>query len=83
MIQTAAVDIELRLSGAHVVSSFNTLVKPVINQTLSNYIIHLTSIEQHVLDDMGAIIKLHCCSSILFVRMVGCLVTLGVMISKY
>lgn len=53
IIQIAAVKVELSLSGAQVVSSFNTLVKPVINPTLSDYIIQLTGIEQRVLDDMG------------------------------
>ena len=53
IIQIAAVKVELSLTGAQVVSSFNTLVKPVINPTLSEYIIQLTGIEQHVLDDMG------------------------------
>jgi inhibitor of KinA sporulation pathway (predicted exonuclease) len=53
IIQIAAVKVELTLSGAQVVSSFNTLVKTVINPTLSDYIIQLTGIEQHVLDDMG------------------------------
>ena len=41
------------VSGAQVVSSFNTLVKPVVNSTLSDYIIQLTGIEQHFLDNMG------------------------------
>ena len=47
IIQIAAVKVELTLSGAQVVSSFNTLVKTVINPTLSDYIIQLTGIEQH------------------------------------
>jgi inhibitor of KinA sporulation pathway (predicted exonuclease) len=53
IIQIAAVKVDLNLSGAQVMSSFNTLVKPVINPNLSDYIIQLTGIEQHVLDDMG------------------------------
>ncbi|WP_339720599.1 3'-5' exonuclease [uncultured Paraglaciecola sp.] len=53
IIQIAAVKVALSLSGAQVISSFNTLVKPVINPNLSDYIIKLTGIEQHVLDDMG------------------------------
>ncbi|MFT6990706.1 MAG: inhibitor of KinA sporulation pathway (predicted exonuclease) [Paraglaciecola sp.] len=53
IIQIAAVKVELGQTGAQVVSSFNTLVKPTINPTLSDYIIELTGIEQHVLDEMG------------------------------
>lgn len=53
IIQIAAVKVDLNLSGAQVVSSFNTLVKPVINPSLSDYIIQLTGIEQNVLDNMG------------------------------
>jgi inhibitor of KinA sporulation pathway (predicted exonuclease) len=53
IIQIAAVKVEIGLTGVTVLSSFNTLVKPIINPTLSDYIIQLTGIEQHVLDDMG------------------------------
>jgi len=53
VIQIAAVKVELTQKGAQVISSFNTLVKPSINPTLSDYIIELTGIEQHVLDEMG------------------------------
>jgi inhibitor of KinA sporulation pathway (predicted exonuclease) len=53
IIQIAAVKVDLNPSGAQVISSFNTLVKPVINPILSDYIIQLTGIEQHVLEDMG------------------------------
>ena len=53
MIQTTTLKIALSLSGVNVVSSFNTLVKPIINPPLSNYITQLTGIEQYVLDDMG------------------------------
>ena len=53
IIQIAAVKVDLSPSGAQVVSSFNTLVKPTINPALSDYIIQLTGIEQHVLDEMG------------------------------
>jgi inhibitor of KinA sporulation pathway (predicted exonuclease) len=53
IIQIAAVKVELSLSSAQVVSSFNTLVKPVINPTLSDYIIQITGIEQRVFDDKG------------------------------
>jgi inhibitor of KinA sporulation pathway (predicted exonuclease) len=53
IIQIAAVKVDVNPSGAQVLSSFNTLVKPSINPILSEYIIQLTGIEQHVLDDMG------------------------------
>jgi len=53
IIQIAAVKVDLSQAGAKVVSSFNTLVNPSINPTLSDYIIELTGIEQHVLDEMG------------------------------
>jgi inhibitor of KinA sporulation pathway (predicted exonuclease) len=53
IIQIAAVKVELSHTGVQVVSSFNTLVKPIINPILSDYIIELTGIEQHVLDEMG------------------------------
>jgi len=53
IIQIAAVKVVLSQTGAQVVSSFNTLVKPLINPDLSDYIMQLTGIEQHVLDDMG------------------------------
>jgi inhibitor of KinA sporulation pathway (predicted exonuclease) len=53
IIQIAAVKVELDQTGAQVVSSFNTLVKPTINPSLSDYIIELTGIEQYVLDEMG------------------------------
>ena len=53
VIKIAAVKVALSLSGAQLVFSFNTLVKPVINSTLSDYIIQLTGIEQHISDNMG------------------------------
>lgn len=53
IIQIAAVKVVVSQSGATVVSSFNTLVRPAINPTLSEYIIQLTGIEQQVLDNMG------------------------------
>ena len=53
IIQIAAVKAEIDANGAKVISSFNTLVKPTINPTLSDYIIQLTGIQQHVLEDMG------------------------------
>lgn len=53
IIQIEAVKVELDQTGAQVISSFNTLVKPTINPTLSDYIIELPGIEQYVLDDMG------------------------------
>jgi inhibitor of KinA sporulation pathway (predicted exonuclease) len=64
IIQIAAVKVDLTPSGAHVISSFNTLVKPIINPNLSDYIIQLTGIEQHVLENMGvdypaALLQLH------------------------
>ena len=56
--------VDLTPSGAQVISSFNTLVKPIINPNLSDYIIQLTGIEQHVLENMGvdyqaALLQLH------------------------
>ena len=53
IIQIAAVKVELAQAGAKVVSSFNTLVKPTRNPIISDYIVELTGIEQHVLDEMG------------------------------
>jgi len=64
IIQIAALKVAINTSGAEVISSFNTLVKPTINPCLSDYIVQLTGIEQHVLDNMGidfqaALIQLH------------------------
>lgn len=53
IIQIAAAKIDVSSNGVRVISSFNALVKPVINPTLSDYIIQLTGIEQQMLDEMG------------------------------
>ncbi|MBU3005874.1 3'-5' exonuclease [Paraglaciecola arctica] len=53
IIQIAAVKVALDSNCVQVISSFNTLVKPVVNPKLSDYIVQLTGIEQQVLDDMG------------------------------
>lgn len=53
LIQLAAVRICVSSKGVEVLSSFNELVKPQLNPNLSDYISHLTGIEQTVVDDMG------------------------------
>lgn len=53
LIQLAAVRICVSSQGVDVLSSFNELIKPQLNPNLSDYISHLTGIEQLVVDDMG------------------------------
>lgn len=53
LIQLAAVRLELGEDGVESLSSFNELVKPVINPTLSDYIVNLTGISQGIVDDLG------------------------------
>ncbi|MGJ8680477.1 3'-5' exonuclease [Paraglaciecola sp.] len=53
VIQIAAIKVRLDLTELDITSSFNCLVKPKVNNILSDYIIELTGIEQHVLDEMG------------------------------
>ncbi|MCF2947255.1 exonuclease domain-containing protein [Paraglaciecola aquimarina] len=53
IIQIAAIKVQIDLTELKIISSFNCLVKPKINSKLSDYIIDLTGIEQHVLDEMG------------------------------
>lgn len=54
LIQLAAVKVsianDLRVT---VVNSFNEIIKPVKNPTLSDYIVSLTGISQSVIDEMG------------------------------
>ena len=52
-MQIAAIKVDLAQIGTQVVASFNTSVKPTVNFTLSDYIIQLTAIGQHVLDKIG------------------------------
>jgi inhibitor of KinA sporulation pathway (predicted exonuclease) len=53
VIQLAAVKVTIGQQGATIVSTFNELVKPSINSTLSDYIIELTGINQTTIDEMG------------------------------
>jgi inhibitor of KinA sporulation pathway (predicted exonuclease) len=53
VIQIAAVKVQINPNSVRVISSLNTLVRPIVNPTLSDYIVELTGIEQQVLDDMG------------------------------
>lgn len=53
VIQLAAVKLAISQQGAIIVSTFNELVKPHVNSTLSDYIIELTGINQNTIDEMG------------------------------
>lgn len=53
IIQFAAIKVQIDHNGLTILSSFNSLVKPIINPTLSRYISELTGIEQQTLDEMG------------------------------
>ena len=54
MIQLAAIKVTLSEDGfLSILESFNELVKPSINPTLSDYISSLTGINQSLIDEMG------------------------------
>ncbi len=50
LLQVAALKVELHSKGLDVIEQFNTLIKPRINPTLSDYIIELTGITQSHID---------------------------------
>jgi len=53
LIQLAAVRVHVGAQGVEIISTFNELIKPQLNPTLSDYICQLTGIQQPVIDDMG------------------------------
>ncbi|XOV80174.1 MAG: exonuclease domain-containing protein [Aestuariibacter sp.] len=53
IIQIAAVKVQIVSSGVEILETFNELVMPCINSTLSEYIINLTGISQQMLVDLA------------------------------
>lgn len=53
IIQIAAVKVQASRTGIRIIETFNELVQPVINQQLSDYVVALTGIEQHTLEDLA------------------------------
>lgn len=53
VIQLAAIKLQVENRTIQVLESFNELVKPTINPTLSEYIVQLTGIKQSILDEMA------------------------------
>lgn len=53
IIQIAAVKVQANSTDVRITETFNELVLPVINSKLSDYVVALTGIEQHTLDDLA------------------------------